>query len=49
MKKIGSQEISGIIGKLSLGAHSEAGQRLTLICQENVLVIANTLIQQPKR
>ena len=47
--KIGSQEIPGIIGKCSLGVQNEAGQRLTEFCQENALVIENTLFQQHKR
>ena len=41
--KVGSQEIPGVTGKLGLGVQNEAGQRL---CQENALVIANTLFQQ---
>ena len=40
MEKIGSQEISGITGKSGLGVENEAGQRLSYICQENILVIA---------
>ena len=47
--KVGSQEIPGIAGNFGLGAHNEAGQRLTEFCQENTLVIANTLFQQHKR
>ena len=47
--KVGSQEISGITGKLGLGVQNEAGQRLIEFCQENTLVIANTLFQQHKR
>ena len=47
--KVGSQEIPGVTGKFGLGAQNEAGQRLTEFCQENALVIANTLIQQHKR
>ena len=47
--KIGSQEIPGVIGKFGLGVQNEAGQRLTEFCQENALVIANTLFQQHKR
>ena len=47
--KVGSQEIPGIKGKFSLGLQNEAGQRLTEFCQENTLVIANTLFQQHKR
>ena len=47
--KIGSQEIPGIIGKCGLGVQNEAGQRLTEFCQENALVITNTLFQQHKR
>ena len=41
--KVRSQEIPGITGKLGLGIQNEAGQRLTKFCQENTLVIANTL------
>ena len=47
--KIESQEISGITGKSGLGVENEAGQRLTEFCQENTLVIANTLFQQHKK
>ena len=47
--KVGSQEIPGVTGKLGLGVQNEAGQRLTEFYQENMLVIANTLFQQPKR
>ena len=43
--KVRSQEISGVTGKLSLGIQNEAGQRLTEFCQENTLVIENTLFQ----
>ena len=43
--KVGSQEIPGVIGKLGLGVQNEAGQRLTEFCQENALVITNTLFQ----
>ena len=47
--KAGSQKIHGITGKFSLGVQNEARQRLTKFCQENTLVIANTLFQQHKR
>ena len=47
--KVESQEIHGVTGKFSLGVQNEAGQRLTEFCQENTLVIANTLFQQHKR
>ena len=47
--KVGSQEISGVMGKFGLRVQNEAGQRLTEFCQENSLVIANTLFQQHKR
>jgi len=47
--KVGSQEISGVTGKFGLEVQNEAGQRLTEFCQENKLVIANTLFQQHKR
>ena len=47
--KVGSQETSGVTGKFGLGIRNEAGQRLIEFCQENALVIANTLFPQQKR
>ena len=47
--KVGSQEIPGVTGKFGLGVQNEARQRLREFCQENTLVIANTLLQQHKR
>ena len=47
--KVGSEEIFGVTGKFGLGVQNKAGQRLTEFCQENALVIANTLFQQHKR
>ena len=47
--KVGGQETPGVTGKFGLGVQSEAGQRLIEFCQENTLVIANTLFQQHKR
>ena len=47
--KVGSQETPGETGKFGLGVWNEAGQRLIEFCQENTLVIANTLFQQQKR
>ena len=47
--KVESQETPGVTGKLGLGVQNEAGQRLIVFCQENALVIANTLFQQHKR
>ena len=47
--KVGSQETLGVTGKFVLGIRNEAGQRLIEFCQENALVIANTLFQQHKR
>ena len=47
--KLGSQEIPGVTDKFSCGVQNKAGQRLTEFCQENALVIANTLVQQYKR
>ena len=46
--KVGSQEISGVTGKFGLGLQNEVGQRLIEFCQENALVIVNTLFQQHK-
>ena len=47
--KVGSQETPGVTGKFGLGIQNEAGQRLIEFCQENTLVIVNTLFQQHKR
>ena len=47
--KVGSQETPGVTGKFGLGIRNEAEQRLIEFCQENALVIANTLFQQHKR
>ena len=47
--KVGSQETPGVTGKFGLGVWNEAGQMLIEFCQENTLVIANTLFQQHKR
>ena len=44
--KAGSQEIPGVTSKFG---KNEAGQRLTEFCQENALVITNTLFQQHRR
>ena len=47
--KVGSQETPGVTGKFGLRIRNEAGQRLIEFCQENALVIANSLFQQRKR
>ena len=47
--KVGSQETPGVTGKFCLGVQNEAGQRLREFCQENSLLIANTLFQKHKR
>ena len=47
--KVGSQETPGVTGKFDLGVQNETRQRLIEFCQENALVIANTLFQQHKR
>ena len=47
--KVGSQETPGVTGNFGLGMWIEAGQRLIKICQEDMLVIANTLFQKCKR
>ena len=46
---VGSLEIPWVTGKFGLGIQKEAGQRLIEFCQENALVIVNTLFQQHKR
>ena len=47
--KVGSQETPGVTGKFGLGIRNEVGQKLIEFCQENALVITNTLFQQHKR
>ena len=47
--KIGNQKIPGVTGKIGFGIQNEARQRLIVFCQENALVIAETLFQQHKR
>ena len=47
--KVESQGMLGVAGKFGLGVQNKAGQRLTEMCQENTLVIANTLFQQHKK
>ena len=47
--KVESQETPEVTGKFGLGVQNEAGQWLIEFCQENTLVIANTLFQQHKR
>ena len=44
-----SPETPGVTGKFGLGIWNEAGNKLIECCQENALVIANTLFQQHKR
>ena len=43
--KVGSQETPGVTGKFGLGVQNEAEQRLVEFCQENALVVVNTLFQ----
>ena len=45
---LGSQETPGVTGKFGLGMRNEAGQRLIQFCQENALVIANTLFNNTR-
>ena len=47
--KGGSQETLGVRGKFGLGLQNEAGERLIEFCQENALVIENTMLQQHRR
>ena len=47
--KVGSQETPGVTGTFGLGVQNEAEQRGIAFCQENTLVIVNTLFQQHKR
>ena len=47
--KVGSQETPGVTGKFGLEVQNEVGERLIEFCQQNALVIANTVFQQHKR
>ena len=47
--KVGSQEIPGVTDKFGHGVQNEAGQRLTELCEENALVITNTLFQHKRQ
>ncbi|XP_047002876.1 craniofacial development protein 2-like [Schistocerca americana] len=47
--KVGNEAVEGITGKHGLGTTNEAGQRLLEFCQENSLIITNTLFQLPKQ
>ena len=49
LKGLVGQETPGVTGKFGLGVQNEAGARLTEFCQENALVIANSLFQEDKR
>ena len=44
-----SPETPGVTGKFGLGVQNEVGQMLTEFCEENTLVVANTLLEQHKR
>ena len=46
--KVGSQETPGVTGKFGLEMQNEARQRLIEFCQENSLVIANTLFHNTR-
>ena len=43
---VGSQETPGVTSKSGFGIWNEAGKRLIESCQDNTLVIVNTLFQQ---
>ena len=47
--RVGSQETPGVTDKFGLGVQNETGQRLTAFCQENAVVLANTLFKQHNR
>ena len=47
--KVGGQETTGLTDKFGLGIQNEVGWRLIEFCQENALIIANTLFQQHNR
>ena len=47
--KAGTQKIPEVTGTFGLGVQNEVGKMLTEFCQENALVIQNTLFQHHKR
>ena len=47
--KVGNQELTGVIGKFGLGVQNEAAHKLREFCEENTLILTNTLSQQHKR
>ena len=47
--KVGSQETPAVTGNFDLGVQNEAEKRIIEFCQENALVIANTLFQQHEK
>ena len=47
--RVGSQEMPAVTGKFGVGVQNETGQRLVGFCQENTLVIANSLFQKHKK
>ena len=47
-EKVGSQETPGVTGKFGLGMQNEADQGLIEFCQENTLIIANTLFNKTR-
>ena len=47
--KVGCQETPEVTGKFGLGVQNETGQRLIEFCQENSLIIVNTLFQHKRR
>ena len=46
---VGSQETPGVTGKYGLGVQNEAELKLIEFCEQNTLVIANTVFQHHKR
>ena len=49
VKEVNEVKLPGVTGTFGLRVQNEAGQRLTEFCQENALIIADTLFQQHKR
>ncbi|KAG1651907.1 Craniofacial development protein 2 [Nymphon striatum] len=47
--KVGNESYKDIVGKYGLGKKNDRGDRLIEFCEENKLVISNTMFQQPKR
>jgi len=47
--KLGSTATSTAVGRFGLGERNEEGDRMVEFCEQNKLLVTNTLFKQPKR